>query len=326
MLSKDRGSIPVASTLEFVSEPMHPYLIDIPLPFSDEPFHLRSFGVMVALGFIIGSWILGHLAKRYGDDPENDPERYASVTMWILIGLFIGGRALYVIVEIAGYLSSGDEIANRTGYGFVHDPLSILMVWKGGLVFYGGLTGAVVGGIIRARKLGLRTRHALDMGLTAGCFGQAIGRIGCFLVGCDFGTLVPNNLTHLPFPITVKLPEKLHEASLFATKYEGGEILWATQLWMMANAALLGVFALWLLSRRKWAGQITAWLLVLYPIGRYAVEAFRGDTGRGVWFNETLSTSQLISMVALPFGLFLLWRGHQKYARETVKPEEEIKA
>ena len=64
---------------------MHPYLIDIPLPFSDEPFHLRSFGVMVALGFIFGSWILGRLARRHGDDPEGDQERYASVTMWILL-------------------------------------------------------------------------------------------------------------------------------------------------------------------------------------------------------------------------------------------------
>jgi len=296
---------------------MHPYLIDIPLPFSDEPFHLRSFGVMVALGFIFGSWVLGLLARRYGDDPEKDQERYASVTMWILLGLFLGGRLLYVIVEIARYRSSGD--VTSPGFGFTNDPFSILYVWQGGLVMYGGLTGAVTGGLLRARKLGLRARHTLDLGLTAGCFGQAIGRIGCLLVGDDYGQIVPDHLTHLPFPITIDVPMPLPEGSLFGV-VNMGKTLWATQLWMTANAALLGVFALWLLARRRWAGQITAYLLVLYPIGRYLIEEFRGDSVRGLWFGGSLSTSQLISIAAFPFGLYLLWRGHQRHAAESVAP------
>ena len=89
---------------------------------------------------------------------------------------------------------------------------------------------------------------------------------------------------------------------------------------MMANAALLGVFALWLLSRRKWAGQITAWMLILYPIGRFIIEEFRGDSVRGLWFGGYLSTSQLISIAALPFGLFLLWRGNQRHIAESASP------
>lgn len=293
---------------------MHPYLIDIPLPFSDEPFHLRSFGVMVALGFIFGSWILGRLAQKHGDDPEGDQERYASVTMWVLMGLFLGGRMLYVIVEIARYRSTGD--VNLPGYGFMNDPLSIIKVWQGGLVMYGGLSGAVIGGVLRARMLGLRPRHALDLGLVAGCFGQAVGRIGCFLVGDDYGQLVPDHLAHLPFPITVEVPKPLPDGSLFGVA-NMGETLWATQLWMTANAALLGGIALWILSRRRWEGQITAWLLVLYPIGRFIIEEFRGDSVRGVWFGGFLSTSQLISCAAFPVGLWLLWRGHQRHAQES---------
>ena len=296
---------------------MHPYLIDIPLPFSDEPFHLRSFGVMVALGFIFGSWLLGVLSRRYGDDPENDPERYASVTMWVLLGLFLGGRLLYVIVEIARYRSSGD--LSSAGYGFVSDPLSILKVWQGGLVMYGGLTGAIVGGLVRAHRLGIRKRQALDLCLAAGCFGQAIGRIGCLLVGDDYGQIVPDHLAHLPFPITVEVPRDLPDGSLFGF-HNAGQTLWATQLWMTANALLLGAFAMWLLSRRKWTGEVTAWLLILYPIGRFLIEDFRGDSVRGLWFGGYLSTSQIISIAALPFGLFLLWRGRQKHAAESSSP------
>jgi prolipoprotein diacylglyceryltransferase len=92
-----------------------------------------------------------------------------------------------------------------------------------------------------------------------------------------------------------------------------GETLWATQLWMTINATLLGLFALWILSRQRWSGQVTACLLILYPIGRYFVEEFRGDSVRGLWFNGFMSTSQLISLTAFPFGLFLLWRGSKRH-------------
>ena len=293
---------------------MHPYLRDIPLPVSDEPFHLRSFGVMVALGFIFGSWVLGRLAQKHGDDPEGDQERYASVTMWTLMGLFLGGRLMYVAVEVAKYLSAGQ--AGMIGEQFINDPLSIFYVWQGGLVMYGGLTGCILGGLFRARRLGLRPRLALDLGLTAGCFGQAVGRIGCFLVGDDFGQIVPDHLAHLPFPLTVEVPKPLPDGSLFGVA-NMGETLWATQLWMTCNAALLGGIALWILSRRRWEGQVTAWLLVLYPIGRFIIEEFRGDSVRGVWFGGFLSTSQLISCAAFPFGLWLLWRGHQRHAQES---------
>ena len=198
----------------------------------------------------------------------------------------------------------------------MNDPFSIIKVWEGGLVMYGGLTGAVVGGVLRSKSLGLRIRHALDLGLTAGFFGQAVGRIGCFLVGDDFGQIVPDHLAHLPFPITVDVPKPLPDGSLFGVA-NMGKTLWATQLWMTANAALLGGISLWILSRRKWAGQITAWLLVLYPIGRFIIEEFRGDSVRGLWFGGFLSTSQLISMVVFPFGLLLLWLGHRRHALES---------
>jgi len=234
--------------------------------------------------------------------------------MWVLMGLFLGGRLMYVAVEVAKYLSAGQ--AGMIGEQFINDPLSIFYVWQGGLVMYGGLTGCILGGLFRARRLGLRPRLALDLGLTAGCFGQAVGRIGCFLVGDDFGQIVPDHLAHLPFPLTVEVPKPLPDGSLFGVA-NMGETLWATQLWMTCNAALLGGIALWILSRRRWEGQVTAWLLVLYPIGRFIIEEFRGDSVRGVWFGGFLSTSQLISCAAFPFGLWLLWRGHQRHAQES---------
>jgi prolipoprotein diacylglyceryltransferase len=76
---------------------MHPILFTVP----GLDFPVRSFGVMVAAGFLLGSYLLGKLAERYGDDPKNDPARYSRITVWILVGVVIGARLMYVAVEMA---------------------------------------------------------------------------------------------------------------------------------------------------------------------------------------------------------------------------------
>ena len=76
---------------------MHPVLFEIPFIH----FPLRSFGVMVAAGFLIGIQIACRLARRFGDDPENDPARFSQAGVAMLIGIMAGGRLMYVVVEIA---------------------------------------------------------------------------------------------------------------------------------------------------------------------------------------------------------------------------------
>ena len=276
---------------------MHPYLFSIPLWFRDEPFHLRSFGVLVAFGFLFGANVLQRLVKKYGDDPEQDAERYSSIIMWTLFGVFGGARAMYVIVEILR--------DSPIGQRYLEDPLSMLFFWEGGLVMYGGFAGGALAGVMKAKLLGVRWVHALDMALVAAFFAQAIGRVGCLLVGDDFGKIVPEKYEHLPFPITLHVPDPLPEGSLFGAD-NAGQVLWATQTWMSLNALFLGIIAWRILARRRYAGQVTLWVIVLYAIGRYVIEMFRGDAIRGLWFDGLMSTSQLISVSAGLVALVLL--------------------
>jgi phosphatidylglycerol:prolipoprotein diacylglycerol transferase len=278
---------------------MHPYLFSIPLPWSDEPFHLRTFGLLVAAGFLLGAHLLQRFAARFGDDPEHDPERFSRMIMWILVGVFGGARLMYVVVEVL----RGSE----TGQSYLDNPLSMLFFWEGGLVMYGGMIGGIGLGIIAARREGLRAIHALDMGLVAGFFGQAIGRIGCLMVGDDFGSVVPEEWRGLPFPITVEVPDVLPEGSLFGLE-NAGQVLWATQIWMSLNALLLAFIGYRMLAGRRYAGQVSLWLVLLYSIGRFVIEAFRGDGIRGLWFDGLVSTSQLISVVGFVLAAALLWR------------------
>ena len=127
---------------------MNPILFN--LPFLDIP--IRAFGAMVAIGFLVGSHILGKLAERYGDDRENDPERYAKITIWILVGVIFGARAMYVVVEVLRELTAETPTTTSVGRAFLDSPLSMLAFWEGGLVMYGGFIGSIALGMWCARR------------------------------------------------------------------------------------------------------------------------------------------------------------------------------
>lgn len=272
---------------------MHPILYTIP----GIDFPLRSFGIMLAMGFLVGSWLLGRLAARYGDDPAQDPERLSRVTVWVLVGVVLGARLLYILVEV------GQQ--SPVGQDFVAHPIEMLKVWNGGLVMYGGLFGAIALGMWCARREQLRAVHALDLGLVAGFVGLAIGRVGCFLVGDDYGSVVPPEYAALPWPITLHVPSVLPEGSLFGEE-NAGKVLWATQNWMSIKALIVAFIGWQMLRRRRYAGQVALVCLFSYAVLRASIEFFRGDSVRGLWFGGTISTSQLISIVSGSIALTLL--------------------
>lgn len=278
---------------------MHPILFHVP----GLGFPVRSFGVLVAAGFLLGSHIFTKLAARYGDDPREDPARYSRITLWILIGVIVGARTMYVVVEMLR--------DSEVGRGYRENPLTMLAVWEGGLVMYGGMFGAIAAGMWSARREKVRAVHALDLGLVAGFVGQAVGRVGCFLVGDDFGRIVPERFKSLPWPITVHVPNPLPEGSLFGAE-NAGQVLWATQNWMTIKALIVAFIGWQILKRRRYAGQVALWIVLIYALLRTGVEFFRGDEIRGVWFGGRISTSQIVSLVAALVALGLLFLNRER--------------
>lgn len=326
---------------------MHPVLFEVP----GLDFPIRSFGVLVAGGFLVGLWLWGRLLARYGQDPEGDPERGGQVAMWVLFGILGGARLMYVGVESARYLaadaspgvqryleadergrvaaelmSAGPEGAQQleearrisVGYDFLHEPFKLLKIWEGGLVMYGGFLGAVLLGMWSARRTGLDPWNALDTALPAGFVGQAIGRWGCLLVGDDYGSVVPESRASLPFPLTITVPDRewlaANPESLFDPDL-AGQTLWAVQPWMSVNALLVAAVGLFVLKRRRWVGQVGAVVALHYAVTRFAIEAFRGDEIRGLWFGGLLSTSQLIAIPVALLGLVCLWKNRARDER-----------
>lgn len=67
---------------------MYPILFEIPLI----GVPLRAFGLMVVLGFLVGTHLYGKLGDRYAVDREADAPGFAAVPMWILVGILLGGQ------------------------------------------------------------------------------------------------------------------------------------------------------------------------------------------------------------------------------------------
>lgn len=135
------------------------------------PIHLRTFGVMVGLGVLLGAWIAGRYVEERGNIPREVTYRMA--TRLVIAGV-IGAR-------ITWDLSHWEEIDS---------PLDLIAVWQGGLQFSGGFLGAIVFGIPFFRQFSRRARWISLDGFAYGLsIGLAIGRIGCYSVGEHFGSL-----------------------------------------------------------------------------------------------------------------------------------------
>ncbi len=278
---------------------MHPILFDIP----GISFPLRTFGVLLGVGFLVGAWLFSVLVARFSKSPERDVEAYGALPTWVLMGIILGARLLYVVVEIAR--------GSAVGHEFLAEPWRVVAVWQGGLVMYGGLAGALLGGVWCARRHKLRPLHAMDLGIVAGFVGQAIGRWGCLMVGDDYGSRVPERWQSLPFPLTVRVPNPLPRESLFGDE-NIGQLLWATQPMMSFKALIVAAVAYSVLRRRRYEGQ-AAWAgITTYAVLRFGIEFFRGDEVRGVWFGGALSTSQLISLAAFALGGAMLLKNRSR--------------
>ncbi|MFT4539700.1 MAG: phosphatidylglycerol:prolipoprotein diacylglycerol transferase [Planctomycetota bacterium] len=263
---------------------MYPHLFGLRFP--------PTFGLLVVLGFLFGTHIHAKLVNESATDRER--EGYAALPVWVLLGIMSGARMMYVLVEILR--------DSPVGQNYLAKPWEMLFYWEGGLVMYGGAFGAIAAAMLCIKKYGLPMAYTLDTGAISCYAGLGIGRIGCLMVGDDFGQIVPSNLDSLPFPLTIQVPDPLPEGSLFGVE-NAGRILWNTQIWMSVNAFMIAKIGHWVFTKRRYAGQSALTMFVMYSVMRSLIESKRGDSVRGLWFDGALSTSQVIS---IGFGLICL--------------------
>jgi len=276
-------------------------LFEIPLPYGRYlPIH--SFGVMVALGFLAALWVALDRGRR---------EKLAETVIWDvwtggLLGGVAGARLLYVIEQWDF---------------FAQAPLQAFAIWRGGLVWYGGLAGAVLTVLVYLRYKRQSIPTAIDAVTPATMIGLAFGRIGCFLNGCCFG-----RVTDLPWGISFPRfggSAQFHAALAkqfsppFAYQVDKMDLdpnlpaslpVHPTQLYSSAAAIVVFLLLTSYYPRRKRPGEVFWLMLVLYGIGRFLIEAVR--TNPRVWMG--LSLAQVMSLVAVPVALGFFLRSRMQ--------------
>ncbi|MCC7442870.1 MAG: prolipoprotein diacylglyceryl transferase [Bdellovibrionales bacterium] len=249
---------------------MHPVLFNL------GPIPIHTYGVMIAIGYLLSVWVSSRLAVRTGI-PRIQVVDYG---FWVLVVGYIGCRSLFIITQWHYYLEN---------------PLAVFRVWEGGLVFIGGPLLVMPFTYWYTKRYKINLWRLLDLGAIALPLAHAFGRLGCIGAGCCYG-----KPTDLPWGIVYPVnPLGSHPV---------GIPLHPTQIYeSIAMFALSG--ALYRLhGRRSFDGQLTLTYWMTYPIIRSIIEVFRGDKVRGFVIGEWLSTSQFISMLVFIAAAAVTWR------------------
>jgi len=256
---------------------MHPVLIEFGF------VKIFTYGLLVAGGFLMGIFLASRLARREGQDPE----RIVDLSFYVLVASLLGARLLYVLIEYKY---------------FIDNPLEAFKIWKGGLVFYGGMIAAMAAGLIYIRKHDMPLWRVGDIVAPSLAIGQAIGRWGCFFAGCCYGVK-----TDVPWAITFTNPKSLAPLDI---------PLHPTQIYLSLNALVIFGILMWLLKRKSFDGQVLWTYGILYSIGRFIIEYFRGDD-RGYALDDLFSTSQFIGLFFFALSVFMWFYLKQKAGRPT---------
>ncbi|MBN2369536.1 MAG: prolipoprotein diacylglyceryl transferase [Vicinamibacteria bacterium] len=243
------------------------------------PFTLHTYGLTLAVAFLVGLWIVARRARKEGLEVA----RMTDLSIFMLIAGLIGAKLFMVIVEWRHF----------SRHFQWRDIWSLL---QSGGVFYGGLLVALPVAWWYMRKHGLPTWKALDVLAQGLVLGQAIGRLGCFSAGCCYGRGFQG-----AWAVTFR--------DIEAWRTLGTPLdtpLHPTQLYESAAALLIFFLLVWLAPRKRFHGQIALVYLLAYSSARFVVEFFRGDSGRGLLFGNALSTAQVVGIVIVVVTLAIM--------------------
>lgn len=231
-------------------------------------YTISTFGLMLATAFLVGSWITGVRMAEEGLERDDA----TTLLVYVIIGGIAGSKLYYAV-----------DVALRTGRPFLD-----LLLARDGITWYGGLILATVVGAIGCRIHGIPVVTFANCTAVAGAVGQAIGRVGCFLVGDDYG-----RPTDAPWGVTFPRGAPPTDVPVHPTQlYEIA--------WLLPVAALL-----W--SRRNKSPFLFGEYLALNGIGRLVIESWRVNPRVALGLTEPQWIG--IGLIALGASGWLYFRG-----------------
>ena len=255
---------------------------------------IHSYGLMLAVGFYAGWWLAARRAKAVGIHADV----IGNIVLISILAGVVGSRLLW--------------------FALFHEPGEpvwvLIQVWKGGLVFYGGLIGALIADTVYLRKKRLPLWEVADTLAPAIALGQAFGRIGCFLNGCCFG-----GPASAWFPLGVRFPAFLDAKTgaplgsppfldhvrreWVADNADSSLAVHPAQLYAAASLFLIAAVLVAATPYKRRHGELFGLLCVLNGLSRFAVELVRRDTAPVAW---GLSAGQVGAVAVFAIGAAVL--------------------
>lgn len=253
---------------------MYPKIIEL------GPITLHTYGLLLALAFLAAISLL----VRQAESDEVPKNKIWDLGFIVIISALLGAKLLMVLTNFDYYTSQPSQLLSL---GF----------WRSGGAYFGGLLGAIIGSYwYISRTLEMQFWTIADAAAPAIALGQAIGRLGCFGAGCDYGK--PSDL---PWAVTF--------TDEYASQNVGVPLdisLHPTQLYESFATLLLCLMLYKIHRSHRFRGQVFAYYMIGYGLIRFSNEFFRGDVGRGLFFDGQVSIHQLISIgLMLVAGVFI---------------------
>ena len=236
-------------------------------------FYIPTYGVLVALGFLTGLFVMMRLAKRAGMNADN----VANLAFYCAIAGVLGAKLFMFLFDLPEYL---------------HDPGQIftLETLQAAGVFHGGFIVALITAVVVMRRHNMPLLPTMDVFAPGVVIGQAIGRIGCFAAGCCWGR-------------ECDLPWGVRFRSDFAAPVPLDKTLHPVQLYESFANVIVFIVLYRMCSKEHRPGQVIGWYLVLYSTVRFCVEFFRVHEQSLV---GPFSLTQWISLALLALGAGIL--------------------
>ncbi|UCD84918.1 MAG: prolipoprotein diacylglyceryl transferase [Deltaproteobacteria bacterium] len=276
---------------------MRPILFEIPIPFLETSIPISAYGTMLSLSLIIGIYLASRNARKQGLDEL----KVLTACIWGVVFLIIGARVFFIIQHYPRYLA---------------DPMRILRVWKGGLVFYGGLIGGVAASVIYMRINRISVGKFVDAFTPTIPLGLFLTRIGCFLNGCCYG-----KVSELSWAVQYPQGSRVFNAQLDQGLIEATRELslpvHPTQLYSSLNGLMLFLIVTYWARRKSFDSELFWGFCLFYSIARFILEFFRGDQSQTYLFSLTVP-----QLVSIPLGILAI--GFLAYGYRKVSKSDRV--
>ncbi|MEB7835248.1 prolipoprotein diacylglyceryl transferase [Staphylococcus equorum] len=244
------------------------------------PISVRWYGIIIAVGILLGYFIAQEGVKRIGFDTDT----LVDIIFWSAIFGFIMARLYFVVFQWPYY---------------IQNPIEIPMIWHGGIAIHGGLIGGFVTGIIICKQKNINPFQIGDVIAPSMILGQGIGRWGNFM----------NHEAH-GGPVSRTFLENLHIPDFIINNmYINGKYYQPTFLYE-SIWDILGFVILVLLRKHLRIGDTFCLYLIWYSIGRFFVEGMRTDS---LMLTSDIRVAQLMSIILIIVGIVIMIIRRVKY-------------